>query len=126
MSSANTNTAFVYPGGGGLSSIVKTTFAIPTPKAHEVLVRVHAVSLNYRDYLVAAGMYPFGLKKNLVLGTDLAGEIVEVGDEIEDWTVGERVTTNLDPAFLFGPASKKSKYLRPMAISSRYLNRQCC
>ena len=43
------------------------------PGEHEVLVRVHAVSLNRRDIYMRAGKYPGGFKPNLVPLSDGAG-----------------------------------------------------
>jgi NADPH:quinone reductase-like Zn-dependent oxidoreductase len=65
----------------------------PTPKAApgQALVRVRAVSLNYRDLLVVSGMYPGPLPLPLVPTSDGAGEIVEVGPGVERLKVGDRV-----------------------------------
>ena len=51
---------------------------LPTPGPKEILVRVHAISLNYRDILVADHdpAYPLKAKENLIPGSDAAG-IVE-------------------------------------------------
>jgi hypothetical protein len=38
---------------------------IPTPAHGQVLVKVHAVSLNYRDLIIARGEYPSGIKKDV-------------------------------------------------------------
>lgn len=116
ISSNTSNTTFILPtAGAGVQSITSTTSPVPTPKAHEVLVRVHAVSLNFRDYAIASGRYPLTLKENLVPGSDMAGEVAAVGDGVEEWKVGERVTANFDQAHLYG-ASRKSK---PLMRSSR-------
>lgn len=109
-----TNASFVLPkAGAGVQSIFQITSPIPTPRAHEVLVRVHAVSLNYRDYGTASGVYPMDLKPNLVLGSDMAGEIVQVGEGVQGWKLGERVTANFDQGHLYGPASDRSELCFP-------------
>lgn len=43
---------------------------IPTISQHEVLIKIHAVSLNYRDYLIINNKYPFALKDNVVPCSD--------------------------------------------------------
>ena len=39
---------------------------IPTIHQHEVLIKIHAVSLNYRDLLIMNGQYPLKIKDNVV------------------------------------------------------------
>ena len=65
----------------------------PPPKVGpgQVLVRVRAVSLNYRDLLVVSGMYPGPLPLPLVPTSDGAGEVVEVGPGVDRWKAGDRV-----------------------------------
>lgn len=101
-----TNTFFVLPrAGAGLQSISRTPpTPLPIPQAHEALVRIHAVSLNYRDYAMICGIYPATLKENLVLGSDMAGEVVQVGKGVTEWKVGERVSACFDEGHMYGPA----------------------
>ena len=64
--------------------------AEPSPAAREILVRVRACSLNYRDLLVAGGTYP-GAKEGLVPLSDGAGEVVAMGAGVTRFSVGDRV-----------------------------------
>lgn len=83
--------AFVIRDGFGLD---RTTFEDrpdPTPGTDQVLVRVRAASLNYRDLLVARGEYNPKLPLPRVLGSDAAGEVVAVGPNVGAWRVGDRV-----------------------------------
>ncbi|KAJ7048280.1 alcohol dehydrogenase superfamily protein [Mycena amicta] len=64
------------------------------PKANEVLVKIKAVSLQYRDLLVVDGQYPPPLKENVIPCSDMAGEIVSVGDDVKGWKPGDRVLSN--------------------------------
>lgn len=75
----------------------------PVIDKHEVLVKIHAVSLNYRDIVVANGQYPFPVKDKVVPCSDSAGEIVEIGSKVEGFKVGDRVVASFDPTNLFGP-----------------------
>jgi len=61
------------------------------PGEHEVLVRVHAVSLNRRDVMIAKGFYPIGANKSLVPLSDGAGEIAAIGGNVTRFKVGDRV-----------------------------------
>jgi len=53
-----------------------------TPGPGEVLVAVHAASLNRRDFWITQGMYP-GVKMPVVLGSDGAGIVTDVGEGVE-------------------------------------------
>jgi len=66
--------------------------AVRQPAANEVLVRVHAVSLNRRDIYVKAGRYPGPQRPNLVPLSDGAGEVVAVGAGVTRFKKGDRVT----------------------------------
>lgn len=89
--------------GLGPSGWVKSTEAAPVPKAHEVLVRIQAASLNYRDFMIASGIYPFPQKDNVVPCSDMAGDIVSVGEGVTGFKVGDRVTGSFDQTHLYGP-----------------------
>jgi NADPH:quinone reductase-like Zn-dependent oxidoreductase len=65
---------------------------VPKPGAGEVLVRMRAASLNYRDTLVVGGMYARGgTPLPLVPCSDGAGEVVEVGTGVTRFRPGDRV-----------------------------------
>jgi NADPH:quinone reductase-like Zn-dependent oxidoreductase len=64
----------------------------------EVLVKFHASSLNYRDLMMIEGKYNPRLKMPLVPFSDGAGEVVEVGDAVTKWKIGDRVC----PIFMQG------------------------
>jgi NADPH:quinone reductase-like Zn-dependent oxidoreductase len=61
------------------------------PGEHEVLVRVHAVSLNRRDVYVLRGQYPGPMRPNLVPLSDGAGEVVATGPGVKRFRKGDRV-----------------------------------
>ena len=67
----------------GLSEVAARERPVPTPGEGEVLVRVRAASLNYRDYLVATGQYNPSFPLPLTLGSDAVGEVVELGRNSE-------------------------------------------
>ncbi|HEX4606998.1 MAG TPA: NAD(P)-dependent alcohol dehydrogenase [Urbifossiella sp.] len=83
--------AFVIRGGFGLDHLAHETRPDPAPGPGQVLVRVRAASLNYRDLLVARGEYNPKLPLPRVLGSDGAGEVVAVGAGVTAWTPGDRV-----------------------------------
>lgn len=70
----------------------------PSPGANEVKVKFHAVSLNYRDLMMVTGKYNPRLKTPLVPFSDGAGEVVEIGEAVTKFKIGDRVT----PIFMQG------------------------
>ncbi|OSD00032.1 NAD-P-binding protein [Trametes coccinea BRFM310] len=93
----------------GFHNLTLTEAPIPKLKATEVLVKVHAVSLQYRDLIVAKGQYPLGQKENPVPGSDMAGEIIALGDEVKGWKVGERVSSNFAVDHIYGDVTEEIK-----------------
>ncbi len=84
---------------------------VPDPKsgAGEVLVRMRAASLNFRDLLVLDGKYGSMQKReNLILLSDGAGEIAEVGAGVTEWKVGDRVVGCFFPHWQDGAADENA------------------
>ena len=63
----------------------------PKPRAGEVLVRMHAVSLNFRDLGTTRRERPGNLPPPFTVCSDGAGEIVAVGEGVTKWKTGDRV-----------------------------------
>jgi NADPH:quinone reductase-like Zn-dependent oxidoreductase len=63
----------------------------PRPQRGELLVRVHAVSLNFRDIAMVRGRYPQPFRKGLIPTSDAAGEVVEIGESVDAFKIGDRV-----------------------------------
>jgi NADPH:quinone reductase-like Zn-dependent oxidoreductase len=75
----------------GLDSITPAQRPDPRPGPGQVLLRMHAWSLNYRDLLVARGAYGAPPQAGLVPLSDGAGEVVEVGPGVTRVKPGDRV-----------------------------------
>jgi NADPH:quinone reductase-like Zn-dependent oxidoreductase len=82
---------------------------VRAPAAHEILVRVHAVSLNRRDIYVKAGQYPGPKPATLVPLSDGAGEVVAIGADVKRVRKGDRVAGIFFQQWLEGRA--KSEYM---------------
>jgi alcohol dehydrogenase len=69
---------------------------MPMPKAipGNVVIRVRASSFNYHDVFTVKGMPGIKVPFPVVIGLDMAGEIVELGDGVEKWRTGDRVLVN--------------------------------
>jgi len=88
----------------GFSSLTPVERPSPTLGARDVRVRVHAVSLNFRDLVLARGAQK-SRRPPGIPASDGAGEVVEVGAEVRSLKVGDRVAANFFPTWLEGPPS---------------------
>lgn len=78
-----------------------------SPEKGEVLVRFHAASLNYRDYLVITGNYNPKFPLPFIPCSDGAGEVVGIGKDVKGLSIGDRVCVTFAPAWVSGKPSKK-------------------
>jgi NADPH:quinone reductase-like Zn-dependent oxidoreductase len=79
------------------------------PTAGEVLVRLHAASLNYRDFMVVAGTYNPRMKLPAVPFSDGAGEVVAIGDGVTKWKIGDRVMPIFAQRWFDGESSEEKR-----------------
>jgi NADPH:quinone reductase-like Zn-dependent oxidoreductase len=89
----------------GLDHFVFGERSLASLKPSQVRIRVRAAALNHRDLLVARGLYSSEIKLPLVPLSDCAGEVIEIGAEVERFTIGDRVAAALLPDWLAGPFS---------------------
>ena len=72
----------------------------PPLGAGQIRVRVQAASVNFPDVLMVAGQYQIKVPPPFVPGSEFAGEVMEVGDGVTTWQIGDRVfATGLVGAF---------------------------
>ncbi|MEO6655439.1 MAG: NAD(P)-dependent alcohol dehydrogenase [Pyrinomonadaceae bacterium] len=82
----------------------------PEPGANEVLVKMQAASLNYRDVMVVSGTYNPRMKMPAIPFSDGAGEVVAVGEGVTKWKIGDRVCSTVIPGWADGePTAQKAK-----------------
>jgi NADPH:quinone reductase-like Zn-dependent oxidoreductase len=89
----------------GLENLSVVDRPDPTPGPGQVVVRVRAASLNFRDLLLARGTYNPKLAFPRVLGSDAAGEVTAVGAGVTRWKPGDRVANAFLPNWHDGPIS---------------------
>lgn len=89
------------PQGGGIGDLVRTEAEVPVPGRGQVLVRLKAASLNYRDLLIVDNAYSARLP-DLVPLSDGAGEVVALGDDVTRVAVGDRVAGLFQQTWLGG------------------------
>ena len=76
----------------GKARVLKPTrLPRPQPAPGEVLVKVHATSVNTSDLLLRSGRLVIRQPLPHILGSDLAGEIAQLGDDAAGWQIGDRV-----------------------------------
>lgn len=90
---SDTMRAVVIANYGG--SLQATRRPLPRPAHGEVLVRVRASGLCSTDLHLLSGRQPLGDLPRIV-GHELAGDVVELGDGVTQWRTGERVTAAID------------------------------
>ena len=83
--------AMAIVGAFGLDHLKLIDRPMPEPRYNEVVIRVAAVSLNYRDMDMVLGTYPFKFPLPLVPTSDGVGEVVAVGEGVTRAKVGDRV-----------------------------------
>src|SRR5579859_6764027 len=90
--------------GAGLDGLLLKEHAIPVPGPREVLVRVRACSLNFRELMILIhGYYPLPIRPDVVPVSDGAGEVVAVGEGVTRARVGDRVSSSILPYWTEGP-----------------------
>jgi NADPH2:quinone reductase len=63
----------------------------PSPRGDEVLIRVHSAGINRADLLQRKGLYPPPDDASPIMGLEVAGTVMRVGDQVDAWRVGDKV-----------------------------------
>ena len=95
MSTKTTMRALLLRRHGGLEEL-EVVEDHPAPRATpgHVVIRVRASSFNYHDVFTVRGMPGIKVPLPVIIGLDMAGEILEVGPEVQGWKPGDRVLVN--------------------------------
>ncbi|KAK7424416.1 hypothetical protein QQX98_000381 [Neonectria punicea] len=85
-------------------TVAPSTETLPeTLGLHDVVIRIHAVSLNFRDVaMLHEGRYPAPAEARGIPASDCAAEVVAVGDEVRDFKTGDHVAPVFNPTNLDG------------------------
>src|SRR6266404_62084 len=93
--------AVLTVGHGDRSQLVyRTDYPDPEPGPEDVIVEVAATAINYHDIFTRRGMPGIRIPLPVVVGSDIAGEVVAVGADVHAWKPGDRVL--VDPVFRDG------------------------
>lgn len=91
--------------GGGVEGLARVELPDPRPAASEVLIRVRATSLNYRDLGMARAS-----REEIIPLSDGAGEVVAIGEEVTRFAIGDRVLGCFFPNWIDGAVTPE--YIR--------------
>src|SRR5690554_2703021 len=87
----------VVQGSTSLDGLRRDERPMPAPGAGEVLVRMRAASLNFRDWAIVTGKYFGGaVTRNTIPLSDGAGEVEAVGEGVRGFSVGDRVVATFN------------------------------
>jgi NADPH:quinone reductase-like Zn-dependent oxidoreductase len=99
----STYQAFRRTVGENPTRLERTTENLPKSlKPNDVLIKIHAVSLNYRDVAMMNGKYPVKVIDHGVPASDCGAEVVKIGSDVHDFKVGDHVAPIFDNANLTG------------------------
>jgi NADPH:quinone reductase len=93
MTETTTMKALLCEEHGPPENLVLRTVPIPQPGPGEVLIRIHAAGLNFPDSLIIFNKYQFKPDLPFSPGGELAGTVAAVGDGVEGFSPGDRVST---------------------------------
>lgn len=94
--------AYQIIAGQQIAGLEQVRRNISAPSAHEVQVRIHAVSLNYRDLMITDGKYLSTGDAPVIPCSDGAGEVIAVGADVTRFHVGDRVAASFFPNWIHG------------------------
>ncbi|QXE89080.1 NAD(P)H-quinone oxidoreductase [Geomonas subterranea] len=85
--------AVLMEGFGGVEVLKVGEVDKPAPKENEVLIKVHATSINRPDLVQREGKYPPPPGDSEILGLEVAGVVEALGAGVSGWKVGDRVVS---------------------------------
>jgi NADPH:quinone reductase-like Zn-dependent oxidoreductase len=83
----------------------------PRPGPYDVLVRIRAAALNYRDHAIITGTYSYKLERPTIPLSDGAGEVVAVGSAVTRFKPGDRVIPTFFQIWIDGAPPKNRSAL---------------
>lgn len=98
--------AIQITGTEGLKSLKAVSLTEPNPGPGEVLIRIRAVSLNFRDHMNVMGIRGVTGPVPRIPCSDGAGEVISAGEGVSHWKTGDRVVVPFMPSWLEGEFSQ--------------------
>lgn len=100
-------------GGAGIEALARVDLPEPKPEHRQVLVKVGACSLNYRDLGIVRGTYRMPVRDKVIPLSDGAGEVVAIGGGVTRVKVGDKVAGNF---FQRWPGGEPSQTVQASAL----------
>ena len=76
---------------GDTTVLQKIELSIEPLKANEVLIKHHSIGVNFIDIYFRKGLYPWPKDNNLILGSEAAGAVEQIGSDVKNFRIGDRV-----------------------------------
>lgn len=114
--------AYTVISGKDIASLTRVTREPQALGLHDVRVRINAVSLNFRDLMVARGDYLQGASGPVIPASDAAGEVIEVGKGVTRFAAGDRVMGSFFPDWIDGDATPAATRIAPGAATDGVLS----
>lgn len=86
----------------GVDGLVLKDHPIPTPGPRDVLVRVRASSLNFRELMAINGWAKDWVRAGVIPASDGAGEVIAIGNQVRRVKVGDRIAVNFYETWIAG------------------------
>ena len=96
----------IPPGAKRVEDLRPSERPEPKPGPHDVVVRLRAAGLNYRDHAIITGKYRYDLDHDTIPCSDGAGEVVEVGSAVTRFRLGDRVIPTFFQIWIDGAPPK--------------------
>jgi NADPH:quinone reductase-like Zn-dependent oxidoreductase len=109
---------------GGLKNLTFAEKESPRPGADELLVRIRACSLNFHDDMVVQGKIPCA--NGRIPLSDGAGEVMAVGDNVDEFEVGDNVVSTFWPYWLGGEMTSATRRDIPGESVDGYAREYAC
>ena len=117
--------AVLLEGFGGVEVMKIGEAEKPTPKEGQVLLKVHATTVNRPDLVQRMGNYPPPAGDSEILGLEVAGVIEELGAGVTGWKVGDRVMTLVGGGSYAEYAVAYASHLMPIPESMSFEEAAC-
>lgn len=98
--------------GDGIDKLRCDTVPVPVPHRTQILLKMVAYSLNYRDLLVIEGVGGWRPQTDVVPISDGVGNVVATGPKVTRFAVGDRVSAMFLPKWRLGPLTRET-YVSP-------------
>jgi NADPH:quinone reductase-like Zn-dependent oxidoreductase len=106
----------VEASGFGLGALHLVQRSVPRPGPGEIVVRVRAATVNYRDLAILKGSYKPNLNPPFVPGSDSSGEVVEAGPGVTRFKVGDRVVPTYTQGWIDGLPTPEQRVYRTLGV----------